>query len=203
MVTILNNCISTTNGIVIDTKLLTEFDFIYVMYMSRIVSYGPMYPITVRCPHCDKTFKYTANLDELEVKYLDDNFSEPINIGKLPRTQDELELRFLRVMDRIEVEKEAQEILIKQPDYQGDPTFNGNIERRIVTVNGKELNDWEKKKYVEELPALDVQYITHKLNKMNLAGISNIIEPQCPHCQSKFDTILSIDSTFFRPEFDD
>lgn len=203
MVSIYNSCISTTNGIEIDTKLLTEFDFIYIMYMSRIVSYGPSYPVTIKCPHCGKTFRYVANLDQLEVKYLEDDFVEPFNIGKLPKSGDEVTLRFLRVFDKIEIEKEAQETLIKFPDYEGDPTFNGNIERRIVTVNGKELNNWEKKQYVENLPAYDVQYINYKMDKASIAGIDTTIRPKCTECGDEFVTLLSLDSTFFRPNFDE
>jgi hypothetical protein len=203
MVSILNNCISTSNGTVIDTKLLTEFDFIYLMYKARIVSYGPKYPITVRCPNCGKTFRYVADLDELETVYLDDDFKEPFTIGPLPKSGDILEMRFLRVYDRMEVDKEAREILAKNPDYQGDPAYNGNIERRIVTVNGKTMGDLEKKYYVENLSAFDNQYIMYKLGKVANAGINISINVECAECTEQFPVDLSVTSTFFRPEFDD
>ena len=151
MVSILNNCISTSNGVVIDTKYLTEFDFIFVMYKARIVSYGAQYPITVKCPNCGNTFRYTANLDALETVYLDDNFKEPFTIGPLPKSGDTLEMRYLRIADIIEIEKEAKELILQDPDYQGDPTYNGRIEKRIETINGKKVTDYEKKIYLSYL----------------------------------------------------
>lgn len=203
MVAILNNCITTTNGIVIDTKLLTEFDFIYLMYKARIVSYGNKYPITVKCPHCGKSFRYVADLDKLETIYLDDDFKEPFKIGPLPKSGDILEMRFLRIYDRIEIDKEAEEIRLKNPDYQGNPAYNGNLERRIVTVNNKQLSSYELKDYVENLSAYDNQYINYKLGQIANAGINITIDTECAECHEQFPVDLSITSTFFRPEFDD
>ena len=203
MVSILNNCISTTNGTVIDTKLLTEFDFIYVMYMSRIVSYGPMYAMTVNCPHCHNTYRYKANLDDLNVVYLDEDFKEPFKIGPLPKSGDILEIRYLRIYDIIDIEKEGKEILLQDPDYQGDPTYNGKIERRIVSVNGKQLSNYEKKIYVENLSAYDNQYINYKVSQISKAGIDISSTATCPICGKDTPITLSVTSTFFRPEFDD
>jgi len=203
MVSILNNCVTTTNGVVIDTKLLTEFDFIYLMYKSRIISYGPAYPVTVKCPHCGKSYKYVANLDKLQVHYIDDDFVEPFKIGPLPKSNDILEMRYLRVYDRIEIDKEAREILATDPEYEGDPSYNGNLEHRIVTVNGKELSPFEKKIYVDRLSAYDNQYILHKLDQLKPVGIDIGVEAECEYCHKTSPITLSVTSTFFRPEFDD
>lgn len=203
MASILNGCISTTNGITIDTKLLTEFDFIYVMYMARIVSYGANYPITVTCPHCGKTYKYIANLDNLPVQYLDETFKEPFEIGPLPKSGDMLKVRLLRIIDRINIEKEAREILAANPNYEGDPTYNGNLEKHIVTVNGTELSPLQKKEYVENLSAYDNQYLQHKLRQYGRAGLDIGVTTTCSYCNKDTNATLSINSTFFRPEFDD
>lgn len=203
MVSILNNCISTSNGVVIDTKYLTEFDFIFVMYKARIVSYGAQYPITVKCPNCGNTFRYTANLDALETVYLDDNFKEPFTIGPLPKSGDTLEMRYLRIADIIEIEKEAKELILQDPDYQGDPTYNGRIEKRIETINGKKVTDYEKKIYVENLSAYDNQYINYKLSQVAKAGLNISTTAKCEVCGEETPITLSVTSTFFRPEFDD
>lgn len=203
MVSILNNCISTSNGVVIDTKYLTEFDFIFVMYKARIVSYGTQYPITVKCPNCGNTFRYTANLDALETVYLDDNFKEPFTIGPLPKSGDTLEMRYLRIADIIEIEKEAKELILQDPDYQGDPTYNGRIEKRIETINGKKITDYEKKIYVENLSAYDNQYINYKLSQIAKAGLNISTTAKCEVCGEETPITLSVTSTFFRPEFDD
>lgn len=203
MVSILNGCISTSNGITVDTKALTEFDFIYVMYKARIVSYGAAYPLKVSCPHCDRSFKYVANLDDLQVHYLPDDFVEPFEIGPLPKSGDVLKMRFLRINDRIEIEKEAREILAQNPDYEGDPTYNGTLEKRIVSVNNSELSKYQLKQYVENLSAYDNQYIQHEYSKKNIAGLDIAVMTKCEHCGKIMPVSLSINSTFFRPNFDE
>lgn len=202
MCAILNNCITTDNGYKIDTKWFTEFDFIYTMYMSRIISYGPIYNIEVICPYCYSKFKHKVNLDSLPIEYLEDDFKEPITIGPLPMSKDTITVKILRIKDRIEMDKEATEIRITNPDYEGDPSYNLRLEYSIITVNDKELSPSEKKTYVEYLPAMDSQYINYKLNKIK-AGVNTDVKVECPHCHEVTDTSLSINSTFFRPEFND
>lgn len=202
MCAVLNNCITTDNGYNVDTKMFTEFDFIYTMYMSRIISYGHNYNIEVTCPYCYSKFRHTVDLDSLPIDYLEDDFKEPITIGPLPMSKDTITVKILRIKDRIEIDKEATEIRITNPDYEGDPSYNLRLEHLIVAVNDKELNIQEKKDYVEYLPAIDSQYINYKMNKIK-AGINTDITVECPHCHETTETSLSINSTFFRPEFDD
>jgi len=201
MCSILNSCITTDNDVVIDTKWFTEFDFVYTMYMARIVSYGSMYNIDDMCPNCYEHSKQTINLDDLTINYLEDEFIEPIVIEQLPMSKDRLELRFLRVKDRIEMEKEAMEIRIKNPDYIGDPNYNLKLEYSIMKVNNDELSKGQKREYVDNLPAMDAQYIDYILNKTK-AGIDTTIDVICPKCGRKHQTTLSMNSTFFRPKFD-
>ena len=201
MCSILNSCITTDNDVVIDTKWFTEFDFIYVMYMARIISYGSLYNIDDMCPNCYEHSKQTINLDKLPINYLEDEFIEPIVIESLPMSKHKIELRFLRVKDRIEMEKEAIEIRISNPNYIGDPNYNLKLEYSIMKVNDEELNKGQKREYVDNLPAMDAQYIDYVLNKTK-AGIDTTIDVVCPKCGRKHQTTLSMNSTFFRPKFD-
>ena len=200
MCSILNNCITTENGIKIDTKWFTEFDFIYTMYMARIISYGPLYNIETTCPYCLYRFKHTTNLDDLKINYLEDTFKEPISL-ELPMSKDKITLRFLRIEDRIEMDKEASEIRLNNPDYVGDPIYNLKMEYMLITVNGEELSKSAKKNYIENLPGMDAQFINYKMNKFD-AGIDTDITIECPHCHQNHINSLAMNSTFFRPEFD-
>jgi len=202
MCAILNNCITTDNNINIDTSLFTEFDFVYTMYMARIISYGPMYSVEVICPSCYNRYKHTVDLDKLKVIYLDDTNKEPLVIESLPKSKDKLELRYLRIKDRIEMSKEAEEIQVNNPDYIGNPEYNLHLEYSIEKINGDTPTKTAKRNYVDNLPAIDAQYINYILNKTNV-GIDTDVKATCPHCGRIHNITLSMNSTFFRPEFND
>lgn len=202
MAAMLNSCISTTNGVSVDTKWFTEFDFIYTMYKARIISYGNMYKVSAKCPHCNHVFGVETDLDKLKVIYLPDDFKEPIDIGELPRLKDTVQVRLLRINDSIEIDKEATEILAQDKDYIGDPRHNLTLEHQIVSVNGKQLTKAEIKEYVDNLPAVDDQYIRYKISRIRAGLVLDDITT-CPHCSNKVPYSLAVNSNFFRPAFAD
>lgn len=202
MAAMLNSCISTTNGVPIDTKWFTEFDFIYTMYKARIISYGNMYKVSARCPNCGKVFTIETDLDKLVTVYLPDDFKEPIELGELPILKDTIQVRLLRINDNIEIDKEATEILSQDKDYVGDPKHNLTLEHHIVSVNGKQLTKSEIKEYVDNLPAVDDQFIRYKLSKIKAGLVLDDIT-NCPNCNKKVPYSLAVNSNFFRPTFAD
>lgn len=204
MAAMLNNCITTANGTTIDTKWFTEFDFIYTMYKARILSYGNIYKVSARCPHCGRTFVVETDLDKLKVLYLPDDFKEPFEIGPLPMSKDILQLRLLRVNDNIEIEQEAKDILEEDKNYVGNPTINLTLEHIIMSINGKQLHRLDVRNYVDNLPAADYQYIRHKINNIKAGLIlDGVTDCTNKDCNAKVPYSLAVNSTFFRPEFAD
>lgn len=186
-----------------ESQYMTLFDFYFLMYKMRTVSYGPTYKVSVKCPSCGKTEIIKVNLDDLEVNYLDENFVEPFTVGPLPRSGDTLECRFLRVIDSINNEKRAKEILNKNPDYVGDPQYILERVSQIVKINGEEKTPPEIQKYVEEMPALDSAYFSQAYNKIaNDVGLVTYCEGTCPSCGGDLKFSLPFNSEFFRPTFD-
>lgn len=202
MAAMLNSCISTTDGVSVDTKWFTEFDFIYTMYKARIISYGNLYKVSARCPSCNHTFTIETDLDKLNIIYLPDDFKEPIDIGELPKLKDTIQVRLLRVNDSIEIDKEATEILAQDKDYVGDPRHNLTLEHQIVSVNGEQLTKAQIREYVDNLPAVDDQYIRYKIGNIR-AGLVLDDVTTCPHCGNKVPYSLAVNSNFFRPSFAD
>lgn len=186
-----------------DIMELKPFDMQYLMYKLRIVTYGPEYKVSLRCPNCGRLHDITVNLDDIETKYLEDDetFEEPFEIGPLPVSKDVIGAKIMSMKDTIDVEKEAKKILQKFPDYVGEPEFILNYQKRIVTVNGKEIPPHEIQAYVEGMNAKDMRYFDSYYAKYAAdLGMDLIMQQEC-NCGEIFDYRLPINSEFFRPEY--
>jgi len=182
---------------------LTVFDFYFLMYKMRSVTYGHNYKVTVTCPHCNKTSVLTVDLDEIKVKTLPDDFVEPFKVGPLPRSGDVLECRFLRIKDYLKNEKRAKEILRNTPNYEGDPANLLAVASRIVTINGEEKTSIEKEMYVEKMNALDNAYLTQYCDFIeDKVGMDTECHDTCPGCGEDLIFDLPFNREFFRPTFD-
>ena len=113
----------------LDSTRFTDFDFFAICVKLRIMSYGPMYRTIATCLKCGHQFEYKVDLSNLLYNLVPEDFSEPYMIGPLPSSGDTLGCRFLRVKDRIEIEKERDIILARDPEYVGDPTYNLEMQR--------------------------------------------------------------------------
>lgn len=185
------------------TQDMTLFDFYFLMYKMRVVSYGPIYKVKVTCSDCGHEETCSVNLDELEVSYLNDDFKEPFDIGPLPRSSDTLSCRFLRVSDAISNEKKAKDILSKSPEYVGDPQYILNKASQIVAINGETRTPIEIQMYVEQMQALDSAYFTQAYEKRTEnVGMSTLCTGQCSVCGKELRFALPFNSEFFRPTFD-
>ena len=201
MCSLLDAVIVTPEGF--ETQYATLFDFYFLMYKMRIVSYGSKYKVNVTCPHCGKSSTITVDLDELETQYLSDEFVEPFKIGPLPRSKDVLECRFMRVIDSINNEKKVKEILDNTPDYEGDPGLVLNIASKIQSINGEEKSPIEIQKYIEEMQAMDLAYFNQAYARITgQVGMKTLCKEDCPHCGEKVEFDLPFNSEFFRPTFD-
>lgn len=182
---------------------LTLFDFYCLMYKMRIVSYGPIYKVKVTCPDCGKEVICKINLDDLKVNYLPEDFTEPFEVGPLPRSEDTLKCKLLRVSDSMKIDKKAQEILKKSPDYQGDPSYILRIASQIIGINDEILPSKEIEIYVENMSAMDSAYLQQVINsKIDSIGLDTECHDVCTSCGAELVFNLPFNSEFFRPTFD-
>ncbi|MBO7212383.1 MAG: hypothetical protein J6V44_15455 [Methanobrevibacter sp.] len=190
----------------LDSKNFTDFDFFAVCVKLRIMSYGPMYKTIATCLNCGHQFEYKVDLSELVYNLVPEDFVEPYEIGPLPSSGDTLGCRFLRVKDRIEIEKKRDIILAQNPDYKGDPTYNLEMERRIMQVNGEDLDYVTAEDYVHSMIAMD-NYVYHdKVDENKKFGVipyGMIQECHNPKgCNGTSMWILKVGAEFFRPCLD-
>lgn len=184
----------------LDSTCFTDFDFFAICVKLRIMSYGPKYKTVAVCTKCGKQFEYVADLSDLIYNLVPEDFTEPYEIGPLPSSGDTLGCRFLRVKDRIDIEKKKDLLLAKNPDYVGDPTYNMEMERRIMTVNGNDIDYVQVADYVRDMIAMD-NYVYHQDIDKNIFGVIRLNMTDCQEadCDGSAFWVLRADSEFFRP----
>lgn len=189
----------------LDSKRFTIFDFDAICVKLRIISYGPMYKTRAICTMCEHEFDYKADLRDCEFNFLPDDFVEPYPVGPLPSSGDTLGCRFLRVQDKIDIEKKAQEILAKDPKYIGKPEFELTMLHRIVTINGEEVDSIMGTKYIENMISMDVDYYQENVdtayygvNRVGFTDCINVPVGSTDKCGGKAIYFIRSDSEFFR-----
>jgi predicted RNA-binding Zn-ribbon protein involved in translation (DUF1610 family) len=173
------------------------------MYKMRSVSYGNIYKVKVTCPECKKETICKVDLDTLKVNYLPEDFTEPYDVGPLPRSGDTLQCKLLRISDIMANEKKAQETLRKNPEYVGDPSYITGIASQITGINGERIHSKEVELYVEKMSAMDSAYLQQVIaSKTESLGMDTECHDVCTSCGNELRFALPFNSEFFRPTFD-
>ena len=197
MAAILNRCKVNTD---FDIKNMIDFDFFAALVKLRIISYGNNYKTHSKCFVCGKEQEVNVNLDECKVTELSDDFVEPFTIGPLPISGDVLECRFLRVFDYIDIHQKVSDWQRKHPnDKYNNPEYTLLMEHAIVTVNGVNLNEFQKKKYVENMVGADSTYYHDEYQQL-FYGIHRIGTSTCEEtdCGSAIIYEIAPSDSFFR-----
>lgn len=187
----------------IDSEAFTDWDFFAVCVKLRILSYGPEYKTIASCPICGDQSKHIVDLSESMFNFLPEDFQEPYEIGPLPSSGDTLGCRFIRIKDKLDIERKKVEILAKNKNYLGDPTYNLEMERRIVKVNGVDLDPIQAEKYVKSMIARDSDYYHQLIDKQSY-GVVRLGSTNCknPNCNAEALYVIRADREFFRSGVD-
>lgn len=196
---ILKEVITNVKDLNVDDLLLD--DKYYLAYQLRIMTFGEMYDADVRCPHCGKEDHVQFNLSELKVKELPDDYVDPRNIGKLPKSGDTIETKLLRVGDFARIIKRAGEIRKKYPDFEGEPTYHLSLAAQVATVNGEKKSSRDMEQYILDMHAVDAMYLQKKLNEFEF-GLDVAVTHECKSCGEEMNLQLAIGEDFFRPELE-
>ena len=176
---------------------LTLGDFQYLLFKLRTVTYGNLYNITLRCPICGKVFKHVHDLDSLEEIRYEEGMEDTLSIT-LPKSGDTIKLKLLTPRMSDIIENRCKEISEKNPDYEGDPAYIQTLMAVIDTVNGENLNDAKKQKYVEKMVMADANYLSQSADKIKL-GVNTHCKAECPSCKQTFPFLLPFTSEFLGP----
>ena len=169
-------------------------DFQYLMHRLRVVTYGNMYEVPCRCPHCKCNFTDKVDLDTLEVREYKEEMENNLTI-ELPRSGDTVKLKFLTAKLYDNIARKTQEIRDRFPDYVGSPSYLVTLQESIDTVNGEKLIPSKLQKYVEEMQQADAKCIQKAFSNLDL-GVNTHIHTTCPQCGGKVEYDLPITREF-------
>lgn len=199
---ILGNCIDDPKNLPIGKLILADKHFL--MMKLRILSYGSLYHAKIQCDNrnCRETHEYEIDLDDLLVYKLDENFVEPYEF-ELPANGDTIGIRLLRDRDSKKIAKRAKQINRKSKNrIDGDISYILRMAKRLVTINGEEVEGNKGRSYIESLIGRDSAYIKNKVESIEV-GYDLTIYEDCPYCGYEVEFTLPMTSEFFRPRFDD
>lgn len=195
---ILKSCITDPKDM--DINKLIASDELFLVLQLRMITYGPEYKVEAQCPRCGETNIYTVMLNELDVNYLDDDFTEPIE-AKLPRSGDTLSLKILRNEDSEFVDRYAKKFAKTFNQNVREVEYTAQIAKYITAINGKTVDFETAIDYVNNMVSRDSAEIRSAMNKI-LVGVDTRVTVNCNSCGEEFTFNMPLTSEFFRPTFE-
>lgn len=178
-------------------------DFQYMLNKLRIVTYGPEYKVTSKCPWCGSVNNNTINLDEIHLVEFDDERFQKYSEFELPHTKKMMTLKMQtpRMLDTIATK--VKEVRKKNPDFQGDPAFLFTIETMIDTIDDRVPEKFKLTDFIRKLPMMDTNFILKSAEKLNsLFGLDKEVEHTCSICGLDYTGTFRTTSEYFGPSID-
>ena len=202
MAEVINDCIVEDCGMHVYDMCIPDYQFL--LHKLRIVTYGPEYRSSSRCPFCATDNEHVINL-ETDLKYTEfdiDIFNKYSEIT-LPQSKHVITLRMQspRILDDITIK--AKELRKSSPGFIGDPAFLITLQNLISLVDGKKYEDFHLDPFIRNLPMMDTNYILKAAQKLNTSfGLNSDLNPTCTFCGLDYTSSFRITSEFFGPSID-
>ena len=180
-------------------------DFQFLMHKLRIVTYGPEYKISCRCPNCGDYDEHIVNLEDLNLEELKDFDKEEYLKLELPASKKVVELNFNtpRILDNIEkeVNRVAKQYAKEHKQMSSvDWHLLYQLVYAIKTVDGKKLSVTEKETFCNNLVGRDYNAIINALDKLDdKVGLGLMFKVRCNQCGLDMSVPFRLTGEFFRP----
>lgn len=194
---IIEDCLETPLPIKVYDLCLGDYQFL--LHKLRIVTYGPEYKMSLKCPTCGKVTDSIANLDSLEVLTVDKDFREEMEIT-LPKSLSKVKLKLQtpRSLDEIQMKKQERQKKVKTNAIEFGLIYT--ILSLVDTVDGEKLNPITGESWVRNLQMKDANYILSEAEKFNKKiGLDDQIIIHCDSCGFDVVTTFRLTSEFFGP----
>jgi hypothetical protein len=183
----------------ISARKLVAQDGVFLFLKIRETTLGPEYDTALSCPACNLPVRKRINLEDLPVKMVADDVTEPFKIH-LPQSNIDITMKFLRAEDQMAIDS-----VLKRRRVQGligDVDDDGYILRlahRVVEVDGKPVNAIAREEFFlsPPLPTRDTNAIMNRLEEVDF-GVDLSVVLECAQCGHYINTQLSMIGDFFR-----
>lgn len=199
---VINDCIVNDIGIHVYDMCIPDYQFL--LHKLRIVTYGPEYKSSSKCPFCATDNTPVIDLEnDLRIEPFSEELFNKYSEITLPQSKKTIKLRMQspRILDDITIK--AKEIRKNSPEYVGDPAFLVTLENLIDTIDGNKYEDFQLNPFLRNLPMRDTNYILKAAQKLNTSfGIDSLLNTTCSFCGLDYNTSFRITSEFFGPSID-
>ena len=201
LASILDDCLIEKPGISAYDLCLSDFQFL--LHRLRVVTYGPNYKLSSRCPNCGFDNEGEINLLDIPVIQYTEDLNRYLEIT-LPVSKQVVKLKMQtpRMMDDISVESKR----MAKRHHSGTATesaFLLSVSTAIDTVDGEVLDAFRKESFVKELQMADANYLLKAINKINDSfGIDTSLNNICDSCGFEYTSPFRTTPEFFRPSVD-
>jgi hypothetical protein len=191
---VLERCIASD----IDAKDVLLFDSNFLLFYLRQISYGDEYTFQLQCQNtmCEKKFRHTVKISELEFEELPDDIEEPIKV-KLPKSKYSVHVVLPRLYHSEEINYRYNNR--KKSTDEEDRRMIDNLMITTVGVfddEGEEVDrsDWEE--FFEALPGMDMAELRQATDYST--GVDTLEDVECPYCGADYSGMIPIGVEFFR-----
>ena len=136
-------------------------DYEFLLHKLRIVTYGPDYKMSLRCPFCGEAFECTADLEQLHVLEFDQEKFESFRTFTLPVSGDTISIKFQTPRNLDEIESKTKELKRKFKDADIEFNLMVLLQSVINEVNGLPLDPTKIEAYINKLAAKDMVKIVN------------------------------------------
>jgi len=170
-----------------------------VLVALRILSFGSVYKVRVRCPRRTCAHEYDHHLDlekDLDVKYLEEGELEyPLVIpADWLKCKREIKMRLMTFRDEIEIDKKADAALDK------GSIVNTRLKDQLIatTLEIQELDPTMKTAFIESMTGMDTSVLDQVSSEMYFGMEDEFQATACPKCGEIFKSTMPINENFFR-----
>ena len=164
----------------VDVGQLLQIDKLYILMKLREISYGPEYTVSINCSKCKSENKVNFQLDTFNVRYADDNLTDPRTVH-LPVLKKDVVVRLPRVTDE---------------------KYFANTEQSLVNLWRfvEKIDKYDSKpvisKVIPQLPIKDAHTLLEAIG-CNDYGIDTNVRFDCAYCDNVESMELPITTDFF------